>query len=94
MTINFEIILSLHKHGGNHSPYWCVKELLWQVNDVFRYPLTYEEVSAFIREVVAIMLQYIVCLLSEARAHISEELHEKFFGQLCESEVNRLCWLA
>ena len=57
-------------------------------------PLTYEEVSAFIREVVAIMLQYIVCLLSEARAHISEELHEKFFGQLCESEVNRLCWLA
>ena len=94
VTINFKIILSLHKHWRNHSPNRGVKELLRQVDYVFRYPLTYEELRALVGEVVAVVLQYIVCLLSEARAHIFEELHEELFRQLSESEINSLSWSA
>jgi len=47
--------------------------------------------STFISEVIAVVLEDIVRLLSKPRTDFSQELHEDLFGKLGKPEVKRLC---
>ena len=90
VTIDFKIILSLHKHRRYHSSRRCIEELLRQIYNILRDTLSKQEMSTLISEIVAIVLQHIVGFLGEAGAYIPQKLHEKLLWQLCETEVDGL----
>ena len=76
MTLYLQIVLSLSKHGSDHLTERCVQEFIGQIYDLFGDPFADQELSTLIREVVAVMLEHIVCSLSKSRRHISKKLHE------------------
>jgi hypothetical protein len=85
MAVDFEVVLGLHEHRCDHFTNGSVKELLRQINNVLWNSLSKQEVRTLVCEVVAIVLEDIVCLLSEARTHIFKELHKELLRQLCEA---------
>jgi len=50
-----------------------------------------KEISASIREMVAIMLKDVICLLAPFRSIFSQEFHEKLLGDFREAERQGLC---
>ena len=71
MAADLQALLRLVKHGLQHPPERGIKGLLGQFNNILRDTLAYQEFSAFIREIVAVVLDQIVCGGSEARANVS-----------------------
>jgi len=45
-----------------------------------------KEISASVREMVAIMLKDVICLLAPFRSIFSQEFHEKLLGDFREAE--------
>jgi len=91
MTVHFEVILGLHKHRCYHSSNGSVNELFGQIYNILWNSLSKKKVSTLICEVVTVVLNHIIGLLSKARAHISQKLHEEFLWQLCKTKIDSLC---
>ena len=62
------LVLHVLYHWCDHLSEWCGQEALWQSDDVSRDPSPKQEVRAFVREVIAVVLQQIVRSLGVARA--------------------------
>lgn len=92
MALHLQVVLCLGKHGSDHLSERGIQEFIGQVYDFLGDPISYQELRALIREVVAVMLEHIVCSLSESRRDLSEEVHEEFFGQFRETKVHNLSW--
>lgn len=45
-------------------------------------------------EVVAVMLEHVVCFSSESGAYLSQELHKNFLRDFSKSQINYLGGLA
>jgi hypothetical protein len=94
MAVDLKIILGLLHHGCNHFTHGGIQELIRKIDDFWWDTGTQEEIGAFIGEIVAVMLEDIVSRGGETGTHLPQELHEKLFRYLCESEVNHLVWAA
>lgn len=93
-------VRSLHQvvlHAGQHRcellSHRGVHEGLRQVNNFLWDSGSQQQLSALISKVVAVVGQYVVGGLGEARLKLQHKLHEHVLIDFGHSQVNRLCWL-
>jgi len=88
MTLDFQVVLGLSQHRSNHLSQGSVQKFIGQVDDLFGYSVPNQELWTLIGEVVAIVLKYIVCSLSESRLDFFKEFHEELFRKFSEAKID------
>lgn len=69
MTINLKIVLHLLHHGTHHLAERGVQEHIGKIHYILRYTSSHQESSTLIGKVVTVMLENVICILSEAWAY-------------------------